>query len=90
MYYRGLKENVKDEMIRNRAARDTLPRMIKAAIRIDDALYERSIKKRHTNSIRGRLSYVPYSGSRGYRRDPNAIEIDNTKKRLKKGRRNGG
>ena len=90
MYYRGLKENVKDKIIRNRVARDTLPRIIKAAIRIDDTLYERSIEKRYTNSIRGRLSYIPYSGSRGYYYDPNAIEIDNTKKRPKKGRRNRG
>ena len=90
MYYRGLKENVKDEMMRDGAARDTLPRMIKAAIRIDDALYERSMEKRHTNSIRGRLGYVPYSGSGGHRRDPNAMEIDNTEKRPKKGRGNGG
>lgn len=64
--------------------------MIEAAKRINDALYERSIEKRHTYSIRGRSSFVPYSRSRGQRRDLDAIEIDNTKKRLKKGRRKGG
>lgn len=84
MYYRGLKDNVKDEMMRDGAAKDTLGEMIKAAIRIDDALYERSMEKRHTHSIRGRPGYVPYSGSGGHRRDPNAMEIDNTEKRPKK------
>ena len=47
MYRNGLKEHVKDELIRSSAATDTLDRTIVKAIRIDDMLYERSIEKRH-------------------------------------------
>ena len=47
MYYRGLKDNVKDELLRYRAAQDTLERLIKAAIEVDDKLYERAIEKRY-------------------------------------------
>ena len=90
MYYRGLKDNVKDEMMRDGASKDTLQQMIEAAKRINDALYERSIEKRHTYSIRGRSGFVPYSRSGGQRRDPDAIEIDNIEKRPKKGRRKEG
>ncbi|KAI7675386.1 hypothetical protein KC318_g978, partial [Hortaea werneckii] len=39
MYYRGLKDNVKDELMRSGAAQDTLERMIQAAIEIDDKLW---------------------------------------------------
>ena len=41
MYYRGLKDNVKDKLMRSSAAQDTLERMIQAAIEIDNKLYER-------------------------------------------------
>ena len=47
MYYWGLKDNVKDELLRYRAAQDTLERLIKAAIEVDDKLYERTIEKRY-------------------------------------------
>ena len=47
MYRNGLKEHVKDELIRSSAATDTLDRLIIEAIRIDDMLYERGIEKRH-------------------------------------------
>ena len=71
--------------MRNRVAKDTLPKIIIAVIRLDDALFKRSIEKRYTNSIRERTSYIPYSGSRGYYYNLDTIEIDNTEKRLKKG-----
>ena len=41
MYRRGLKENVKDELIRSGASTITLDNTIVEAIRIDDMLYER-------------------------------------------------
>ena len=41
IYRRGLKENVKDELIRSGASTTTLNNTIVEAIRIDDMLYER-------------------------------------------------
>ena len=87
MYRRGLKENVKDEMMRTGAEIDTLESMIKEAIRIDDMLYERQMEKRH---ILGKPSYYSSRGnSGGYNRgDP--MELDATiKGRTKKGRSKG-
>ncbi|RMY64884.1 hypothetical protein D0862_15304 [Hortaea werneckii] len=76
MYYRGLKDNVKDELMRSSAAQDTLERLIIAAIEIDNKLYERQQEKRHNGQYRGRSSYNPTSWTRGSRRDPNAMELD--------------
>ncbi|KAI7152047.1 hypothetical protein KC349_g9171 [Hortaea werneckii] len=76
MYYRGLKDNVKDELMRSGAAQDTLDRMIQAAIEIDDKLYERQQEKRHNGQYRGRSGYNPTSWTGGSRRDPNAMELD--------------
>ena len=47
IYRNGLKEHVKDELMRLLAVTDTLDRLIIEAIRIDDILYERGIEKRH-------------------------------------------
>ena len=41
MYYRGLKDNVKDKLMRSSIAQDTLDRLIIAAIEIDNKLYKR-------------------------------------------------
>ncbi|KAI7517710.1 hypothetical protein KC331_g21573, partial [Hortaea werneckii] len=76
MYYRGLKDNVKDELMRSGAAQDTLERMIQAAIEVDDKLYERQQEKRHNGQYRGRSGYNPTSWTGGSRRDPNAMELD--------------
>ena len=58
MYYRGLKDNVKDELMRYGARQDTLDRLIRACIEIDNKLYERQVEKRYTRQDRGRPSYV--------------------------------
>ena len=64
IYRNGLKEHVKDELIRSLAATDTLDRIIVEAIRIDDILYERSMEKRH---FQGKpTSYTSRGGSGGY------------------------
>ncbi|KAI7019968.1 hypothetical protein KC355_g2898, partial [Hortaea werneckii] len=76
MYYRGLKDNVKDELMRSGAAQDTLDRMIEAAIEIDDKLYERQQEKSHNGQYRGRSGYNPTSWTGGSRRDPDAMELD--------------
>ncbi len=47
MYYRGLKDNVKDELMRSRQDQALLIELIKASIDVDDKLYERAIEKKH-------------------------------------------
>ena len=82
MYRRGLKENVKDELMRSRGEFQTLEQLINKAIEINDKLYERAIEKRY---ITGGRTYalLGRSGGRG-RGDP--MELDSTQKRFKKGR----
>lgn len=84
MFYRGLKDNVKYELMRYRGAKDTLHDLQQAAIRVDDELYELGMEKRHSGNNRGRSGYVPYSRTGGQRPDPNAMEIDNTEKRYQR------
>ncbi len=49
IYYKGLKDNVKDELVRTGKNETTnLDTLIKLSIDIDDRLYERAIEKRHT------------------------------------------
>ncbi len=49
IYYKGLKDNVKDELVRTGKNETTnLDTLIKSSIDIDDRLYERAIEKRHT------------------------------------------
>jgi hypothetical protein len=47
MFKRGLKENVKDELMRSGARFDTIQTLVKVAIDVDDKLYERAMKKRY-------------------------------------------
>ena len=77
MYRRGLKENVKDEIMRSGASTETLDDMIVEAIRIDDMLYERQMEKRH---ILGKpTGYSPRGGTGGYTRDRgDPMELDAT------------
>ena len=89
MYRNGLKEHVKDELIRSSAVTDTLDRLIIEAIRIDDMLYERGMEKRH---FQGKLAiYTSRGGSGGYQRDRgDLIELDATfKGKSKKGKGKG-
>ena len=64
IFYRGLKDNVKDELIRDKRRIDSLERLIKTVINIDDKLYERAIEKRFNNP-RGRAG--TYTGRLEYR-----------------------
>ena len=45
MFCRGLKDNVKDELMRDGRRIDSLERLIEAVIDIDDKLYERAMEK---------------------------------------------
>jgi hypothetical protein len=65
MYRRGLKENVKDELMRTGEKIDNLDDLIYATIEIDDNLYERAIERRHDVAPRGKSSYVPYRSNKG-------------------------
>ncbi|KAI6972294.1 hypothetical protein KC327_g18951, partial [Hortaea werneckii] len=76
MYYTGLKDDVKDELMRLGGSHDTLELMIQDAIEIDDKLYERKMEKRYNGQYRGRSSYNSTSWTRGARRDPDAMELD--------------
>ena len=76
MYYTGLKDDVKDELMRSGGSHDTLELMIQDAIEIDDKLYERKMEKRHNGQYRGRSGYNSTSWTGGSRRDPDAMELD--------------
>jgi len=89
MYYRGLKDNVKDELMRYGADQSTLLNLMKAAIEVDDKLYERTMEKKHNQNI-GRSGYATNGWTGGQRRrDPDAMEIDNTQERPKHQGRGG-
>ncbi len=89
MYYRGLKDNVKDELMRNRQDQASLIDLMKAAIDVDDKLYERAMEKKHNQNI-GRSGYATNGWTGGQRRrDPDAMEIDNTQERPKHQGRGG-
>ena len=47
MYWHGLKENMKDEIIFDRWAVDTLDKLIAQAINIDDKLFKQAMEKCH-------------------------------------------
>ena len=57
MFRRSLKENVKDELMRNGRIIDSLDILIRTAIDIDDKLYERAIEKKHNFNPRGTFGF---------------------------------
>jgi hypothetical protein len=67
MYRRGLKENVKDELMRTGQKIENLDELIRATIEIDDNLYERAIERRYDVAPRGKSSYVPYCSNNNYK-----------------------
>ena len=77
MFRKGLKDPVKDELIRDGAICNTLEQLIDRAIDLDNKLYERSIEKRHGN-IPGRPNgyngYPKINQGRKEMRDPNAMD----------------
>jgi hypothetical protein len=88
MFRRGLKDNVKDELMRDGRANKDLDELIRTAIDLDDKLYERRMEKRHDTRVGGSAGYVPRrswttKGSTSFDRgDP--MELDVTHK-VKKG-----
>ena len=91
IYCRGLKENIKDELIRYRGVLDTLDSLIEEVIEINNKLFKRSIEKRYNRGISGIGRSTFFSKSKNYRlsqreRDPYRyilIELDFTERKLK-------
>jgi len=83
-----LKDNVKDELIRDGRTNKDLDELIRTAIDLDNKLYERNIEKRYNIRIRGSAGYVPRrswttKGNGSFNKgDP--MELDATQK-VKKG-----
>ncbi|KXL44178.1 MAG: hypothetical protein FE78DRAFT_32883 [Acidomyces sp. 'richmondensis'] len=59
MFRRGLKDSVKDELIRDGRTNKDLDELIRTAIDLDDKLYERNMERRHDTRVRGSAGYVP-------------------------------
>ena len=57
MFRYSLKENVKDELIRNSRIIEILDILIRTAIDIDDKLYERAIEKKYSFNPRGTFKF---------------------------------
>ena len=100
MYRRGLKENVKDELMRTGEKIENLDELIRATIEIDDNLYERAMERRHDIAPRGKSGYVPYRSNNNFKgkkfnrnnqyQDPYGpmpMELDVTEGRRSQGRK---
>ena len=74
MYYRGLKEKVKDKLMRTRANTTTLANLVCVAIEIDNCLYKQAIEKRYTSYIHGYKGYMLQG--KPLQRNSNTIEIN--------------
>ena len=92
MFRRGLKETVKDELMRYQQQPETLSELIKESIEIDDKLYNRAMEKKyHGQTPFGKHQFGP-RGQSGYTRgrkptqdneshgDPMEIDFVQTKK----------
>lgn len=57
MFKRGLKNNVKNELIRYEKTLENLRKFIEATIDLDDKLYEKIMNKRFTPRIKAKLNF---------------------------------
>ena len=64
MFRRGLKDNVKDELIRWGGELKDLNQLIEAAVELDDKLYERAMEKRYDGSGGRAGTFTGYSSER--------------------------
>jgi hypothetical protein len=83
MYRKGLRDDVKDELIRYRTPVDNLGQMIEATSIIGDQLYERHLERKYDGKTTRAPAYrnTPNIGRfRARPRDPDAMEIDNLQK----------
>ena len=94
MFRRGLKYNVKEELMRYEETTDTLRTLIEASIELDDKLYELIMKQRYSDpgeragTFAGSSSYRSggrrSSGRRDDGYDTTPMEIDSTQRRKEK------
>ena len=88
MYQRGLKPQVKKELMRDGAVYNNLDLLIRALTRVDNQIYELVIELRYNSGV-SRLSYIGLYSRGSYRkkrflRDPYGpmlIELDFTEKK---------
>ena len=59
MFRRGLKEQVKDELMRDGRTIRNLTELIEIAIDLDDKLYERAVERKYDSRPGGRSGYIP-------------------------------
>jgi len=89
MYRRGLKDNVKKELMRDGVANDSLEVLIRNATRIDDNLHELAMELRHDGGVAGLGRAGIYSGGhhkKSVQHDPYGpmpMELDFTQKKGK-------
>ena len=65
MYRRGLKENVKDELMRDGRSIDNLGELVQVTIDLDDKLYERAMERRYDSKMSGRAGYISENRHQG-------------------------
>lgn len=64
MFRRGLKDAVKDELMRDGRRVETMGELVKVVIDIDDKLYERALEKRYDSKSTGKAGYLPSKDNR--------------------------
>ena len=80
MYRKGLRNDVKDELIRYGGRIETLGQMVKATSTIGDQLYERHLERKYDDKTVRVLAFrvaLNIGRFRARPRDLDAIEIDN-------------
>ena len=71
MYRRELKEQVKNELMRDEKAYETLDELIKIFIDLDDKLYERVMKKKYDEKLRKKIKIYSSRSSSSYLKESN-------------------
>lgn len=96
MFRRGLKDNLKDEIMRDGRSMSDMTDLIEVAVDLDDRLYERAIEKRYdqphgrAGTFFGPTTGYHAGGSRSNRysnpdyRGPAPMELDSTQRRKRK------
>ena len=71
MYRRELKKQIKNEFMRDERAYETLDEFIEIFIDLDDKLYERVMKKKYDEKLKGRAKIYSSRLSSSYSRESN-------------------
>ena len=69
MYRRELKEQIKDELMRDERVYEILDELIEIFINFDDRLYERVMKKRYDEEFKGRIEIYSKRLTSSYSRE---------------------